>query len=316
MVDIKEFVDKEHFPVLLREVKEFLNPQEGGVYVDCTFGRGSYSHMVLNCKNNTKVVAFDRDKTVLPFANELLQKYPDRFFFINDVFSNLERIKELGFDKVDGFMFDFGLSTMQISNQDRGFSFLKDGSLSMEMGKNKVSAKTIVNSYKEQEIADILYKYGDERKSRIIAKYIVNARKEKSIETTFELKSIIHSALKSPKAGKIDSATKSFQALRIYVNSELYHIEKALEKTIDLLNKDGKIITVSFHSLEDKIVKNFFNKLSKPPVAGSRHLVNPLEGNDFIKILSVEKKVITPQNDEVMLNKASRSAKMRVACKL
>ncbi len=315
MVDIKEFVDKEHFPVLLREVKEFLEAKEGGVYVDCTFGRGSYSNMVLNCKN-TKVIAFDRDKTVLPFANELLQKYPDRFFFINDVFSNLERIKELGFDKVDGFLFDFGLSTMQISNQERGFSFLKDGKLSMEMGKNKTSAKTIVNSYKEQEIADILYKYGDERKSRIIAKYIVNARKEKSIETTFELKNIIHSALKTPKVGKIDSATKSFQALRIYVNNELYHIEKALEKTINLLNKDGKIITVSFHSLEDKIVKNFFNKLSKPPVSGSRHAINPLEGNDFVKTLSVEKKVITPQSDEIALNKASRSAKMRVACKL
>ncbi len=315
MLDISVFKNKEHFPVLIRELKEQLNPEENKVYVDCTFGRGSYSEMVLSHKN-TKVIAFDRDENVLKFAKDFEAKYKDRFFFINDVFSNLERIKELGFTQVDGFMFDFGLSTMQIENQDRGFSFSKNGLLSMQMGKNHIDAKKVVNSYKENEIADILYKYGDERKSRIIAKYIVEKRKQKPIETTFELKDIVHSALRSPKIGKIDSATKSFQALRIYVNNELYHIENALSKTLPLLVKGGKIVAVSFHSLEDKIVKNFFNKHSKPPAMQSRHVVDFDTSNNFVKTLLPNKKVITPQSDETALNKASRSAKMRVAIKL
>lgn len=283
-----------HKPVLLKEVLEILQPKDGGVYVDATFGAGGYTRAILETANCI-VHGIDQDKTVEKFYQELKDEFPDRFFFHNTKFSNMLDVIH---EKVDGVVFDLGVSTMQLKTPERGFSFNDEGPLDMRMNTNvSITADMIVNSFYEEKIADILYRYGDEHKSRRIARAIVRSRQKKEIKTTIELANIIRSCFPR-KYYKTDPATKSFQALRIFINEELQELEKGLDMASKIIREDGRIVVVTFHSLEDKIVKDTFKELD---YSGNFKIIN--------------KKVIKPTDEEVDSNLSSRSAKLRgIAC--
>ena len=292
-----------HIPVMLNEVLEYLNPKDDEIFVDCTFGAGGYARKILE-KANCKLIGIDRDESVKIFADDVKTKFGDRFEFYNDKYSNIEKI--LDGRKVDGIVLDVGVSSMQVDNCDRGFSFQKNSKLDMRMGNNSTSAYEIINNTPEEELANIIYNYGDEVKSRHIAKKIVELRKIKPIETTFELAGIVRSFY-TGKRGKIDPATKTFQAIRIAVNDELNELRKILEISKKVLKKDGRLVVVCFHSLEDKIVKDFVKQETNKGKKNDKYSKNIIKA-DF-ELLT--KKAIAPDNREVQNNIRSRSAKLR-----
>lgn len=299
---------QKHFPVMLPEVLENLAPRDGEVYVDATFGNGGYSEAVLQAAD-CKVIAIDRDPTVLPRVKELQAQYNGRFEFRQGCFG---QIADLIQTPVNGFMFDIGVSSMQLDQAERGFSFAKTAPLDMRMSCSGVSAADIINNTSERELADLIYKYGEERKSRQIAAKIVAYRQKKAIETTTELAEIIYSVIhKTPNS--IDPATRTFQALRIAVNHELDELENGLKSAVNLLQPQGRIVVVSFHSLEDRIVKNFFREQSGNNAHVSRYLPQNTV-NQNIALTNVSK-AITPSEQELAINPRSRSAKLRSAVK-
>lgn len=306
-----------HFPVLIREIISLLS-KDAATIVDCTFGAGGYSRAMLQF-TNAKVIAIDRDKNAKIFADNLKLKYPTRFTFVNNTFSNIDTILlELKIDKVDFIIADLGVSSMQLENKERGFSFKRNGPLSMEMGLNKFSAFDFINKAKEDDIAKVIWEYGEEPQSRVIAKHIVNTRKKTAIETTEDLTNIIHNALKR-KVNKngTNSATKAFQAIRIHVNGELIELISMLNKAPYLINKNGKIAVVSFHSLEDRIVKLFFNDISKHNfeeigLNNKFTIFKPKNTKIESSFKILNKKVIVPQTDEIEINRNSSCSKLRV----
>ena len=284
--------DIEHLPVLVDEVISYLRPKHKKVYFDGTFGQGGYSRQIL--KFNSKVIAIDRDFLSEKYAKDLILKYPKNFFFKVEKFSNIKNIlKELKIQKIDGLTLDLGLSSTQIECSSRGFSFNSDGPLDMRMNNqnNEITAKKIINEFTEKQLSEIFFHYGEEKNSRKIAKSIVLEREKKEIKTTLDLSKIIK---RINSYNNKNPSTRVFQALRIFVNDELYELEKFLKICISFLDKKSRIIIVSFHSLEDRIVKNFFK-----------------ENLEYLKIIT--KKPITPSYQEVKNNPRSRSAKMRVA---
>ncbi len=297
-----------HYPVMLKEVLNSLEISDNKTYVDATFGNGGYTQAILDTANTT-VIALDRDPSVLPRVEELKQKYKNRFIFIQGQFGS---IKDLVEKKVDGVVFDIGVSSMQLDEADRGFSFAKEAPLDMRMSKTGLSAFDVVNNTPAKELADIIYKYGEEKKSRQIAQAIENYRKEKPIETTTELAEIIYKVI-FKKFGQIDPATRTFQAIRIYVNNELEELEEGLSGGLSVLKDGGKIAVVSFHSLEDRIVKNFFNEKSGKNKSVSRYMPINTEENSYE--LSKVSKLIVPSKEEIEENSRSRSAKLRYATK-
>lgn len=303
-----------HKSVLLNEVISVLAPKDGGIYVDGTFGAGGYSKAILETAN-CQVIAIDRDPSVLSFAQNLKEKAGERFTFISGCFSNMkELLSSIGIDKVDGVVLDVGVSSMQIDDPSRGFSFQKDGVLDMRMEKQGLSASDIVNTFKEKELADIIYEYGEERHSRKIAKAICEKRKTAPFSRTLELAELIASIMPRGKE-TIHPATRTFQALRIYVNDELNELKKALSQATNLLKSKGCLAVVSFHSLEDRIVKNFMAEKALKNALVSRHL--PLCETEKIKELEIiTKKPILPSKEEITENPRSRSAKLRAARKL
>lgn len=292
-----------HIPVMLSEVLECLNPQDGETFVDCTFGAGGYTQAILE-KSNCKVIGIDRDISVKKFADKIKEKFKDRFEFYNIKYSEIENV--LNQTQVDGIVLDIGVSSMQVDNGDRGFSFQKNSRLDMRMGNDKISAYEIVNNTDEKELADIIYNYGDEVKSRHIAKKIVEQRQIKPIETTFELADIVRYFYKG-KEGKIDPATKTFQAIRIAVNDELNELKKILELSKKLLKKNGRLVIVTFHSLEDKIVKDFIKQETSKGEKNDKYSKNKKEFN--FELLT--NKAVAPNDLEVKRNIRARSAKMR-----
>ncbi|MBY0281827.1 MAG: 16S rRNA (cytosine(1402)-N(4))-methyltransferase RsmH [Alphaproteobacteria bacterium] len=288
-----------HIPVLLREVVEALNPKDGGVYIDATFGGGGYTRALLQAKN-CKVIGIDRDPDAAIRANSFKQEFKDRFEFISGVFSELDTLLPRN-QTYDGIVFDFGVSSFQLDQAERGFSFRFDGPLDMRMSKDQggLTAAEILNTYPENQLAEIIYVYGEEKKSRIIAKTIVEQRKTKPLETTQEFAKLVRSIVK--RHDGIDPATLTFQALRIFVNNELIEIDTSLKKTVNLLSVGGKVITVTFHSLEDRLVKNWMR-------ANAFACTRP--GYALKTLFS---KPVSPSLDEVKANPRSRSAKMRVA---
>lgn len=296
-----------HIPVMLREVLESLAPVDGGVYVDATFGNGGYTEAVLNAAD-CKVVAIDRDPNVRERAAEIGKKYADRFVFKAGCFSQIEELIE---EQVDGFMFDIGVSSMQLDDACRGFSFAKEAALDMRMSCSGPSAADIVNTYGRNELADLIYNYGEERFSRRIAAKIEEYRAVKPIETTTELAQIIYSVLHK-KAGQIDPATRTFQALRIAVNNELGELEAALSSAAGRLKAGGRLVVVDFHSLEDRIVKNFFKLNSEKKRHVSRYAENLTKSDALFEQVS---KVILPRDEECGENPRARSAKLRFAVK-
>ena len=300
---------QKHFPVMLNEVLQYLKPQAGETYVDATFGNGGYSEAILQ-KANCKVIALDRDPNVISRADELKKDFGNRFEFRAGKFGDFaDLIKE----EIDGAVFDIGVSSMQLDEAQRGFSFAKDAPLDMRMSQSGTSAADLVNSLKEEELADIIYNFGEERKSRQIAKKIVEYRKTKNISTTKELAEIIYDVLGTPNHNGINPATRTFQALRIAVNDELGELQNGLKSAAKALKTGGRLVVVDFHSLEDRIVKTFFKENSGKNVHVSRYAKQqPQENNSIFSSCS---KAIMPSQEECNINPRSRSAKLRYAVK-
>ncbi|ACR47470.1 S-adenosyl-methyltransferase MraW [Rickettsia peacockii str. Rustic] len=298
-----------HVSVMLNKMLEALSPKAGESYLDCTFGAGGYSKAILeSC--NCYVTALDRDPNVIKRAEEIQQNYGERFDFVETNFAgSFAKLKE---KKFDGIVLDLGVSSMQLDIADRGFSFLHDGPLDMRMSGQGLSAEEFVNAAEAKELADVIYKYGDESFSRRIAKRIVEYRKTARIDSTGKLAEIVRSSIGFRK-GKIDPATKTFQAIRIYVNDELGELEQFLVNVKNILKKDGRLVVVSFHSLEDRIVKNFFKENSEKPVVRSKYAKDDMtiDPNKWLKIIT--NKALAPSDKEVGLNIRARSAKLRAA---
>ena len=304
---------------MIKEIISFLPLTKSINVIDATFGGGGYSKTILEKFNVNQLLAIDRDPISKIFAKEIESKFSN-FTLINDRFSKIEEIvnstkfKDKKFDIV---LFDIGTSSNQIDNAQRGFSFNKSGPLDMRMGSSDKNAYDIINKYEEKNLADIIYQYGEERYSRVIAKEIVKNRKIKFISDTIELSNIIKKCLpkKNQLKNKTHPATKTFQAIRIYVNDELSELKTSLEKTLKILNKDGLILVVSFQSLEDRIVKDFFNHNSGKRWRSSRHYPE-LPDKLATQLKIITKKPILPSASEILENPRSRSAKLRVAQKI
>ncbi|MBI1300266.1 MAG: 16S rRNA (cytosine(1402)-N(4))-methyltransferase RsmH [Alphaproteobacteria bacterium] len=301
-----------HYSVMLNEVVETIAPKDGGVYVDGTFGAGGYTRALLEAADCV-VYAIDRDASAMQFAGAFEDDFGERFVFLQGCFGDVKSLLAgAGVKKVDGFVLDIGVSSMQLDRAERGFSFRENGPLDMRMDTSSgQTAADIVNSYEENALADLIYLYGEERKSRWVAKKIVEARKEKRFETTFELADVVRSAVPKGK-DKIDPATRTFQALRIAVNDELGELERALEASIDILSDEGRLVVVSFHSLEDRIVKQFMKRYSETEARGSRHFPDMSSHSETLFSL-FSRKAIKPTDYEISKNARSRSAKMRAA---
>lgn len=304
-----------HFSVMLPEVLHVLAPKDGEVYVDGTFGVGGYTRAFLESADCT-VIAIDRDPAAKLRAAEMQKEFGDRLIFVAGRFGDaLELVRAAGFKQVDGFVLDVGVSSMQIDEAERGFSFRFDGPLDMRMGNDEdtPTAADIVNSYKEEDLANLIYKYGDERKSRHIAHRICLEREKARIETTAQLADMVRAVVpKSPK-DKIDPATRTFQALRIAVNDELGELERALDAAQELLKTGGRLVVVSFHSLEDGLVKTFLFERSGNSAGPSRHLPAPVETSVQPTFSLFSRKPLSPSDQETAINARSRSARLRGA---
>ena len=298
-----------HFPVLLNEVISIISPLYGGTFIDCTFGQGGYSKKILENKNN-KILAIDRDKDSKKIADQFKKKYQDRFWFENKKFSEISKIGK-NIKDIKGIIFDLGYSTIQIKDPEKGLSFYSKGKLNMKMGLNSLSADDVINKLGQKELADIFKVFGEENKSKIISKKIISFRKNKHIQTE-DLVNIINSS-KRKKNSQVHNATKVFQAIRIFVNNEISELINGLINSFNLLPVGGTLIVITFHSIEDKIVKFFLKNYSENKNF-SRYLPSQEQKKKFIKLL--EKKPIIPNEKELKLNPSSRSAKLRYGIKL
>ena len=297
-----------HYPVLLNEVINIITPQNGGTFIDCTFGQGGYSKKILEYPN-TKVIAIDRDKNSLQIASDFKKKFEDRFYFHNIKFSQIKDLKID--DEVKGIVFDLGYSLNQIKDLSRGLSFDSKGELNMKMGLNDFSAKDVINKLDQKELEQIFKYFGEEKNSKLISKKIVLERQKKNLDTQ-DLVNIVKK-VKKKHYTKTNPATKVFQALRIFVNKEISELSKSLEASASIVSQNGIVLTVSFHSLEDKICKFFFNHLSKQDKV-SRYL--PEKKTTKKSFSLVTKKPVTPSSQELKLNPPSRSAKLRAIKKI
>ena len=298
-----------HIPVLGGPAIEFLNIRDGGVYVDGTFGAGGYTRAILAAANCT-VIGIDRDQTAIALGAGLVEDAKGRLTLIEDRFSNLDAVvRSTNQDKVDGVVLDLGVSSMQLDTAERGFSFRLDGPLDMRMSGEGISAADVINAASERDLANIIFVLGEERQSRGIARAIVKARVQARIETTRALADIVASVVRS-RPGDIHPATRTFQALRIYVNDELGELVVALEAAERVLKPGGRLVVVSFHSLEDRIVKTFLARRSKTP-GGSRHAPEVKSPVPTFRVLT--KRPVVANEIEIAHNPRARSARLRVA---
>lgn len=301
---------EKHISVLLEETIDSLNLKDSSVIVDCTLGYGGHSSYILSRIKQGFLFAFDQDSEAIRHSTDRLKKIGTNFTIIKSNFSNLkEELEKLDVKEVDGFLFDLGVSSPQLDEDERGFSYHNDAKLDMRMDRdNPISAYDIVNNYSKEELTNIFYKYGEDKFSRNIAKKIVEARQEKKIETTLELVDIIKSAVPMKFRKDKHPARQIFQAIRIEVNHELDVIEPALEQALSLLKVGGRVSVITFHSLEDRIVKKFFKEKTKidPKVKGLPNVPDEFLP-DFKLVCS-----ITPSKEELEVNKRARSARLRV----
>lgn len=300
-----------HKPVLFDEVMENIISEGDAVYVDCTLGGGGHTEgMLERSSTESKVIGIDQDKEAINFAKERLKKYGNKIEIFQDNFRNLDTVIYLaGHNKVDRILMDIGVSSNQLDNLERGFSYRYDAKLDMRMDRNlKISAYEVVNDFSEKEIADILYKYGEEPKSRKIAKNIVEYRKNKKIETTLELSEIIIKSI--GKSMKKHPSKRTFQAIRIFVNKELEVLEEALDKAVNLLNNNGKLLVITFHSLEDRMVKEKFREYENPCTCPPEIPVCVCNKKSLGKVIT--KKLIIAKESELNENNRAHSAKLRI----
>jgi 16S rRNA (cytosine1402-N4)-methyltransferase len=301
--------DQRHIPVLGRQAIEMLAPREGGIYVDATFGAGGYSRAILDTKA-ARIIGIDRDRSAVMAGFDLVERSEGRLTLAEDRFSNLADIcAAQGIASVDGVVMDVGVSSMQLDEADRGFSFRLDGPLDMRMGQDGPTAADVVAMASEADLANIIYIFGEERHSRGVARAIVAARKQAPIVTTRGLADIVGKVVWS-KPGEIHPATRTFQGLRIFVNQELDELHLALSAAERVLKPGGRLVVVSFHSLEDRIVKNFFTERGKAG-GGSRHLPEIAQAAPSFAILT--KRPVTADDAEISANPRARSAKLRAA---
>jgi len=297
-----------HYPVLLKEIISIITPQHGGTFIDCTFGQGGYTEKILSYKN-TQVIALDRDIESKKKAQKLIDKFENRLIFKNKKFSQLENLK-LKNENIKGIVFDLGYSYTQIKDPNKGLSFNSDGDLNMQLGINDFSAKEAINNLSAIELEKIFKFFGDEKEAKRIANQIITERKKKEVDTQSLVKII--EKTKRKKSFKIHNATKVFQALRIFVNKEISELIYGLIGASKVLKKDGILAVVTFHSLEDKIVKYFFKSLSENKSI-SRYVPKIDQPDTLFRLL--EKKPKTPSVKELRENIPSRSAKLRYVIK-
>ena len=300
-----------HYSVLLNESIEGLNIKSDGIYVDCTLGYGGHSSVILSKLTTGKLYCFDQDEEAIKYSKERLSKIGNNYQIIYSNFSNLkEKLNEIGVDKVDGILFDLGFSSPQVDDESRGFSFMKDAPLDMRMDTNQeFSAKDVVNDYSEDKLRQVFYKYGEEKFSNSIAHNIINSR---PISSTMELVKIIEKSVPYKYFKEHHPERKIFQAIRIEVNHELDVLESVLPDAVSLLKVGGRISVITFHSLEDRIVKQTFKNMSEvsPIFSGLRESDIPEEFKPTIKLIN--KKPILPSEKELNENSRSASAKLRV----
>ncbi|MDD4260676.1 MAG: 16S rRNA (cytosine(1402)-N(4))-methyltransferase RsmH [Syntrophaceticus schinkii] len=295
----------EHVPVMLKEAVEFLAPREGGTYVDCTLGGGGHAKEILNLIGPTgRLIGLDKDEIAIRRAKEVLAPYLEQVVFIHSDFRRIaDLLKELQISEVDGILFDLGVSSYQVLEPERGFSYHADAALDMRMNREaKTTAADLVNNLSEKELSEIIYRYGEERWARRIASFIVTKRKKAPVTTTAQLVEIVKAAIpaRARRTGP-HPARRTFMALRMAVNDELAAVEEGLRAGIPLLKPGGRVVAISFHSLEDRIVKGVFREHAAP-------------SQNVLRILT--KKPLVPNNEEINVNPRSRSAKLRAAEKL
>ena len=303
-----------HISVLKEETIKYLNLKENSIVVDMTLGYGGHSGEILKRIKKGFLFAFDQDQDAIAYSDNKLKEISNNYKIIKSNFVNLkEELKKNNIEKVDAILFDLGVSSPQLDQKDRGFSFHQDAILDMRMDKdNKIDAKYIVNNYNYEQLINIFYKYGEEKYSSSIAKKIIEERNKKEISTTIELVDIIKSSVPEKYKREKHPARKIFQALRIEVNNELEVFERALKDSLDILNIDGRICVITFHSLEDKICKEVFKEVSQVDQTLKKLPIIPDEYLPNYKIL----KTIEPSKEELNLNNRSRSAKLRVIQKI
>ena len=308
MNNLTSSLELPHFPVMLNEVLKISSPSTKERFIDCTFGGGSYSKQILKF-SKTNVLGIDRDKKVLTEAKKLEKKYPKRFKFHQLKFSQLETIS---IDNVDVVIFDLGLSSIQLNDFDRGFSFKSNKKLNMTMGLNEITALDVINNLSESDLKRVIKILGDEKEASKIAKNIVYHRNLKKIENTNDLVKIIEKSKKKNYLSKINPCTKTFQALRIFVNKEITELIKGIINATKKLKPGGKILIISFHSIEDRIVKYFFTNFSKNKSRPSRYSPET-KVPDTALFEQYKNKILRPSNEEINENNRSRSAKLRFA---
>jgi 16S rRNA (cytosine1402-N4)-methyltransferase len=302
-----------HIPVMLSEVLAALEPKDGQVIIDGTFGAGGYSEAILR-EADCKIIAIDRDPEAFRLSGKLAEKYPGRLMAVLGRYSEMDEIAvSEGFTSVDGVTLDLGVSSMQLDEPRRGFSFMQEGPLDMRMGESGPTAADIVNVLPEGELAAIIGRLGEERRARAIAKAIVARRAEQPITTTSELADIVASVLGRKREEKKHPATRTFQALRLYLNQELDELARGLSAAEGLLRAGGRLAVVTFHSLEDRIAKRFFASRSAPPPRASRHL--PEARSEIIapSFRLLNRRPLEPSKAEITRNPRARSARLRAA---
>jgi 16S rRNA (cytosine1402-N4)-methyltransferase len=309
---MSEHVPQGHVPVMLAEVMDVLAPRKDGIYLDATFGGGGYAAAIL--ERGCTLVALDRDPAAIARGTALAARYPGRLTLIEGRFgAMLELLRAHGIAALDGVVMDFGVSSYQLDDPGRGFSFRADGPLDMRMGAEGPTAAELVNHLPERELADLLHEFGEERAARRIARAIVAARAEAPIETTLALAKIVRRAVPRSadhaREGGIDPATRSFQALRIRVNDELGEIERALEQAASLLAPGGRLVVVAFHSLEDRLVKRFMQDAAGRAPRPSRHLPEQAPRRTSFALLTP--RALRPTEAEIAANPRARSARLR-----
>ena len=312
---MEEIYSEYHIPVLYKETLENLVTDKDGIYLDCTLGGGGHTEGLLKATSEKgKVISIDQDDQAIEFAKKRLEKYGKRWQVFKNNFENLDMVLYMaGADKVDGILMDIGVSSTQLDDPERGFSYRYDTRLDMRMNKNNpLSAYEVVNEYEEEKLSKIIYEYGEERYARKIARFICEARQEKPIETTGELVDIIKRAY--PSRAEKHPAKKTFQAIRIEVNRELEVLEKAIEKAVASLKKGGRLGIITFHSLEDRIVKNMFKELATGCKCPPELPICVCNEKPIVKL--VTRKPIGPSAEELKYNNRAHSSKLRVIEKL
>ena len=306
-----------HISVLYKETLDGLNIKDGGLYVDGTLGGGGHSCGILSGAKNVRLIGIDRDSEAIEAAGKRLSAFKDRITLVNRNFSDIKQIaSELGIAGIDGAVLDLGVSSYQLDNAERGFSYMHDSHLDMRMNRNdKKSAYEVINSYSQNELEHIFYAYGEEKWSARVAKFIVEKRSQKPIETTFELVDIIKAAIpKGARAEGSHPAKRIFQAVRIEVNNELGILKNAVDDFAELLAPGGRLAVITFHSLEDKIIKKAFTDLATGCVCPKSFPVCVCNRQPVVKLIT--KKPILPSEAEETENSRSKSAKLRVVEKL